>query len=316
MMPTVSFRQAFLILLLSAVCLLSQSVYAAKGDDILWKSGLNLVIKYDRQDTKDFGANDHPVSLEESAITNALESLSYEDKSLITGKVDIEPVFSFRQAGLLGEYLSKGLENARPDQDIVFVIQSSSRKLLILTERAFVAGRAFYKNGKLNLILGDYDRARNEAFEAVYDPSGKGNIPYTFNHGYRGKTASGFKDELVDIPGVTNKVVGTEQRKNWFEIDVNKASQAWVAKKKGEEQLESGVNSAAMQREAEKLAQERRQLRLEMAKMRKEMEEGGAVSSGGLSIEDRLLRLEQLKEKGLITEDEYQAKRREVLEDI
>jgi hypothetical protein len=293
----------------------TQYAYAASNDDVLWKSGFHFVVKYDQQDSGKLGKNDHPVELNDSTISNALDALRYEDKSLLTGKVEILPVFTVNQVEVLSKQLAKGLKDASPEQDIIFVLGNSGQKLLILKDNTFLAGRAFYKDDRLNIILGDFDRGRNEAFEAVYDPSGNERIPYTFNYGYRTKTNTGFKNDIVNVPGVLTKVIGNDVRQNWFVIDVNEAAAAAVARKKREEQGITG-NTEAMQREAEKLAQERRQLRLEMAKMRKEMEESGAVNPGGLNIEERLLRLEQLKDKGLITEDEYQAKRREVLEDI
>jgi hypothetical protein len=303
------------LLLLPLLFLVFQDTVAASKDDILWKSGFHFVVKYDKQDSAKLGKNDHPVELNDSTISNALDALRYEDKSLLTGQVEILPVFTANQVEILSKQLAKGLREASPEHDIIFVLGNSGRKLLVLKDNTFLAGRAFYKDDRLNIILGDFDRSRNEAFEAVYDPSGNERIPYTFNYGYRTKTNTGFKKDVVNVPGVLTKVIGNDVRQNWFVIDVNEAAAATIARKKREEQGITG-NTEAMQREAEKLAQERRQLRLEMAKMRKEMEEGGAVSSGGLSIEERLLRLEQLKEKGLITEDEYQAKRREVLEDI
>ncbi len=293
----------------------TQCAYAASDGDVLWKSGFHFVVKYDQQDSGKLGKNDHPVELNDSTISNALDALRYEDKSLLTGKVEILPVFTANQVDILSKQLAKGLSEASPEQDIIFVLGNSGRKLLILEDNTFIAGRAFYKDERLNIILGDFDRGRNEAFEAIYDPSGNERIPYTFNYGFRTKTNTGFKSKIINVSGVLTKVVGNDVRQNWFVIDVNEAAAAAVARKKREEQGITG-NTEAMQREAEKLAQERRQLRLEMAKMRKEMEEGGAASPGGLSIEERLVRLEQLKEKGLISEDEYQAKRREVLEDI
>jgi hypothetical protein len=303
------------LLLLPLLLLLFQDAVAANKDDILWKSGFHFVVKYDQQDSDKLGKNDHPVELNDSTISNALQALRYENKSLLTGEVEILPVFTANQVEILSKQLAKGLKDASPEQDIVFVLGNDGRKLLILTDKTFIAGRAFYKDDRLNIILGDFDRSRNEAFEAVYDPSGNEQIPYTFNYGYRSKTNSGFSKNIINIPGVQTKVIGNAPRQNWFVIDVNEAAAATIARNKREEQGITG-NTEAMQRETEKMAQERRQLRLEMAKMRKEMEEGGAVSPGGLSIEERLVRLEQLKDKGLITEDEYQAKRKEVLEDI
>ncbi|NIW49991.1 MAG: hypothetical protein GWN30_36045, partial [Gammaproteobacteria bacterium] len=199
----------------------TQCAYAASDGDVLWKSGFHFVVKYDQQDSGKLGKNDHPVELNDSTISNALDALRYEDKSLLTGKVEILPVFTANQVDILSKQLAKGLKEASPEQDIIFVLGNSGRKLLILEDNTFIAGRAFYKDERLNIILGDFDRGRNEAFEAIYDPSGNERIPYTFNYGFRTKTNTGFKSKIINVSGVLTKVVGNDVRQNWFVIDVN-----------------------------------------------------------------------------------------------
>ena len=66
--------------------------------------------------------------------------------------------------------------------------------------------------------------------------------------------------------------------------------------------------------EAAKLAKERREIRLEMARMRKEME--ASIKPDSLSIEERLQKLQVLKEKNLISDEEYDKKRADILNDI
>ena len=100
-------------------------------------------------------------------------------------------------------------------------------------------------------------------------------------------------------------------------IDVKVAADAYMANKNTGNKSET-VNTEAMRQETEQLARERRQLRLEMAKMRKEMQEGtnGGTSKEQLTVKERLAQLEELREKKLITEDEYAKKRKEILDDI
>lgn len=292
----------------------ADSLFGNDDKDVIWKSGLNLYFKYTEQDKSSFGKNDHPVELDAKDISTALESLAIAEKKLFSSSEVIEPVFPVQQLKLLGENLSKGLKNAKPKQDIIFVMEKSYRHLLLMTERALVAGRAFYKDGKLNIIIGNYNMVRNEAFESVYDPSGQGNIPYTLNHGYRSKSATGFKEDVIRVDGVENKVSGHKLRKDWFVIDVKVAAAAVIANRNNKNKSNESVNTEAIQQEADRLARERRQLRLEMAKMRKEMEEG--TNKEELTVEERLGSLEELREKKLITEDEYEKKRKEILDDI
>ena len=89
------------------------------GDDkdIIWNSGLNQYIKYEKQESNKFGANDHPVELDAKQIANALKVLEYTVKKLLAGEV-VEPVFTISQLNLLAKQFAKGLKNAKPGQDI------------------------------------------------------------------------------------------------------------------------------------------------------------------------------------------------------
>lgn len=287
-------------------------------DDVLWKSGPHLVFKYMPQDDNSLGPNDHPVELAADDIKTALESLMVEEESFLTSDKQRVTIFSVGQLQLLGTNLAKGLKNAKPDQDIVFVMERSSRKLLLMKEKAFVSGRAFYQEGKLNLIIGDYDLARNDTVEALYGGAEKGEaVPYNFNYGFRSKANSDFRKNTLKVDGVENKIANGQLRRNWFVIDVKTAAAALLANKNERGKSGETVNNEAMQREAERLARERRQLRLEMAKMRKEMQEGATdAGTGQLTIEERLGRLDELHEKQLITDAEYEQKRKEILDDI
>ena len=101
-------------------------------------------------------------------------------------------------------------------------------------------------------------------------------------------------------------------------INVPVAAQAYVARLEAKEKgnNNNNVNTEALQAESEKLAKERRELRAEMARMRKEMDEASTDSSKQLSVEERLKQLQELHEKKLITDAEYERKRKEILNDI
>ena len=284
-------------------------------EDVIWKSGLNRYFKYVEQDRSTAGKNDHPVTLDAIDISTALKALQFGEKSFFRGE-EIRYVFSIPQINLLGKQLAKGLKNAKPEQDIIFVMEGGQSKLILLTEKTFIAGRVFYKDGKLNIILGEYDLARNAAFESVYDPSGRGAVPYTFNHGKRSKESKRFDGRLEDAPGIENKKLGKKFRKDWFVIDVELASKAYLAQSKESKDPSSFKDDKRLQVEAAKLARERRQMRTEMARMRKEMKELSSDSISGKSPEERFVLLEQLRKKELITQEEYDTRRQEILNDI
>lgn len=297
-------------------CAVSAANFFDEDEDVIWRSGLNRYFKYTEQDESKLGRNDHPVDLNERDISTALKALEFTEKSFLSSE-KIRAVFSASQINLLSKQIVKGFKKARPNQDIIFVMEGGSRKLILLNEKNFVAGRVFYKDGRLNIIIGEYDKARNDAFEKTYDPSGRAAVPYSFNYGQRSSSSNTFQGELIIEPGIENKVIRNKLRKDWFVIDVKLAAETYLAK---ENKLKnpSAQRDPQFEIEAAKLARQRREMRAEMARMRKDMEAMNSSSGSNTdkTLEERMATLEQLRKENLITQDEYDNKRQEILNDI
>jgi hypothetical protein len=290
--------------------------FGGDDEDILWKTSLNQYIKYAEQDSPKFGKNEHPVELNEKELVFALKSLEYEDKGLLSLTETTETIFTTLQIKVLSQNLSRGLKNAKSDQDVIFVLEKAKDKLFGLKERSFLAGRAFYKDGKLNLIIGDYEYFRSAAFEKAYDPGGQSGVPYTFNFGKRTKKSRAFENTHVTATGVENKQLGNVRRRDWIVIDVKIAADAYVNREKERKNPTTKIDKQ-LEVEAAKLAKQRREMRIEMARMRKKVD---AVSKNGASstrsIEERMATLDELLGKKLITQEEYDSKRKEIINDI
>lgn len=286
----------------------------AWADKTLWQSGRSLYIKLVDQEGDAAKPNDQPVTLDVKKVVNALNSLHIRGKYAKGGKP--KPVFSTGQAQLLGQYLAKGLQRARPDQDIVFAL--AHRTLGFFNEETvkYMAGRAFYVDGKLNIIIGDYNKPQDRFKERMSQSMGAGEIRYFFNNGSRGSKSS-FKKPVIPGDGVSLH----PGRKDWLEVNVDEASKAYLAEQRqqsgeqaqGGKAVSSGGNSAELQRQLEEMAQERREMRVELARMRKEMKQS---SAGSRTVEERLKTLDSLKKQGLITDEEYKQKRQEILNDL
>ena len=287
-----------------------------KDKNIVWQSGLNKYIKLDELDSQKFGLNDHPVNLQEKDISYALQALRVKKDSGFFAKEDNPRVLGVSQIKVLAKYLPIALKTARPDQDIVFVIDKADAKLLGLSELSYTTGRIFFKDGKLNIIIGEFEFFRSKGFENLYDPSGRGNVPYDFNMGSRTRSSKAFDGTPIGITGISNKQLKT-LRYDWFLIDVKQASEAFIAKENERNQPGKGAADKQLEIEVAKLAKQRRKMRAEMARMRKEIRNissAGGASAG--SIEERMATLDQLYSKQLITREEYDAKRKEILNDI
>ena len=288
--------------------------FFGSGENILWESGKNLYIQLDEQDKFRSGntpPNDHPVTLDGKQITDALKLIILWEKEGIFGEAGSIKVFSDSQANLLGNYLSQGLTKAKPDQDITFVLASLTGRLF--KERVYASGRAFYHDNRLHIILGVHNRHTDKGAEAVAGGTGVSEMQYYFDVGSRAKS-SDFKGNIITGDGIEAYTQGNKRRRDWIVIDVPVAAAAYIAQTEKKENP-AGADAEAIRLEAAKLAKERRDMRAEMAKMRKEMNES-MDNREELTIEERLAELDELHEKNLISDAEYEQKRKEILDDI
>ena len=300
-------------LLLLLLCLAG----AVHADEDVWKSGLNQYIKITDQERSATLPNQHPVSLNPQEITNALNTLEVWDKKGFMGlfrkSEEQVTVFSAGQATTLGVHLANALRQAKPDEDIVFVLARNEKGFLNIRDTTYTGARAFYVNDRLNIIIGDFAKPGDKFQERAAQSSGIEEIRFFFNHGRRAKVVD-FDRSVITKPGLAVNEVGGKVRLDWLLIDVPAASAFHLAEIERNREPTGTVTNAALQRETARLAEERRELRAEMARMRKEMKEG----SGGdeRSVEERLATLKQLYDDKLISKEEYDSKRQEILGDI
>ncbi|MBL1142399.1 MAG: SHOCT domain-containing protein [Proteobacteria bacterium] len=289
-----------------------------EDEDVIWQSGYNL-FKFDDKDRKNAIQNDHPVNLNEKEIAIALESLRIIEKKLFGSDDEPESVFSISTSRKLAKFIVEGLKQAKPNQDIVFMVQSLKPKLVFLEQKYMTSGRVFIKDNKLNLIIGDFEYPINDAFESAINPSGQGTSTLTtlgLKHGSRSENSNGFKETLITSAGIDNKRSKNELRNDWLVIDTKIAADTYLAEI---EKLKNPKTQTDKKLEAEaaKLAKQRREMRAEMARMRKEVQDATSnKSSSAKSIEERMATLDQLLDKKLITQEEYDSKRKEILSDI
>ena len=291
-------------------------VGVSQADKVLWKSGSNLYIKLADQDQSKkeiTPPNQHPVQLNANQVTSALEGIEAWSSGGFLKKKKLKKLFSLQQSRLLGQYISVGLSTAGPRQDLVFVLSRSEKQYLVLQNRGYTGGRVFYLDGKLHLIIGDYDNEGDRFKETAYKSHGITEVKQYFKHGRRAKP-SGFKGSIVARAGINLHTDGKKTRRDWMEIDLEQAASVYLAEKT-EQAPQATVTSAAMQAETSRMARERREMRLELAKMRKEMQSSSADNSTQ-TIEQRLMTLQELRDKELISVEEYQHKREQILGEI
>ncbi len=260
--------------------------------------------------------NQHPVDLDTGEVRDALRSLElWAEGGLLRNEESI-PVFTSGQTETLGRYVTQALGNAKPNQDVIFVVRGYGGVMLdTLKEREWTSGRAFYADGKLNLIIGSFkikkDRAMRNA-EAAHGVLNDYSDMY-FDPGSRVKRSAKMPGRVVSTIGVSFATGDESGRPDWIVIDVAKAA---VAYREGLIPEDEKKRENAARQEAAKLTLERRQMREEMARLRHELKQlkGGGASTR--TVEDRLATLQELKAKALISDEEYQRRRAEILGDI
>ena len=313
------YKLIFLVL----ISLIATSTFA---DEVVWRSGKNLHVTITGQNKFSNGKtplNEHPVSLVAADLSNALSALEVWDKKYFK-EDEVSGVFTISQQRLLGVQLANALKLAKPDEDVIFAVAGTRNAdgFFSFSGASFTAGRAFYHDGKLNIILGDYMRPRNKGDEAMAGQFGEYEIAYHFSYGSRSgsKVLSGFnfKEHIIKNPGVDYYVQDNKDRRDWIVIDVKKASDFVIAKRERKNKSNGGVNEELLKEQAAIISKERREMRAEMARMRKEMKElnQNSDSETTQSIEQRLATLDELLKKKLITQDEYDEKKKDILNDI
>lgn len=265
-------------------------------------------------------SNAHPVSIDKVALTQALSEVSFWKGGGVFRDDEQTRLFPGRMAEVLGSYMADALAQASPTEDVYFVARGYGRVALGLgKERFWNSGRAFFSDGKLNLIIGEHGKIERKDKRAIEGSFGiteseESRQTYTFNAGSRDSESS-VNGEVVVANGISIKTVDGESREDWIVIDVDQAARAYA-----ESQIDPEMRRQEQKLEAEAARRtlETREMKAELARLRAEMadmQRGGGGASVQ-SVEERLQTLDTLKEKGLITEDEYADRRAQILDGI
>jgi hypothetical protein len=291
-----------LVLFSCLIFIFSCSTIIAKersNNSVIWQENENIFVKFTARDGDKKINNAHPVEINPADIHAMLSALQVEKK-----KNKRVPLFSEQQQTILSEKIAKGLKTGRADQDIIFALQREERSLAGLkTDHYFIAGRVFYANDHLNLIIGDYERPRNRAYEMAYDPTNQGLVKYSFNVGTRESDGQLFDERLV-FNASNISFESNTNRSDWLKIDMSDVDYY----------VEATPEEAPAQYSAPAVTTEAQTTRQSYAAPQKS--EVSTPSSIDSSIINRFKTLEALKKDGLITEEEYQRKRKALLDEL
>jgi hypothetical protein len=262
---------------------------------VLWSAN-DQWVKIVPQDDPAASPNEHPAHLATETINNALAALQVRIVDEDSGTETQRAVFTREELKNLAPRVASGLAQAGPRQDVVFSTTGSHALTSGGTIKAVGvnAGRVFYDDGKLNVIFGELQSSYRK--KNLY-----GQITEDFTprrQGSRDKAAE-QKLSLAQRPGVEFHSVDGAVRDDWIAIDSTvAASQASAAS-----QPASAPGSSAPASDAAKAAPAAAAA-------------GTAAGKSSADVEQRLQKLKDLKDKGLISEEAYRARMQEILSEL
>lgn len=221
-------------------------------------------------------AGNEPRALDAMQLRNALATLKGKRNSF-AGK----PLFTAKELAELVRPLTTALGKANPGEDVVFAITGAHGSLGLLQSQSVTTGRAFIKDGKLNVIFG--------LAQVNFEDELLGNHTLRpFTPGSR----KGIVHADTRIEGLS-WIEPVQARSDWLAISVDAlAAKAPTEVAPAKDGSIGGAPSPSGAAEEDK-----------------EVDRVGAV-------ERRLEVLERLKQRGLITDEEYRDKRRVILMDL
>ena len=319
---------ALLLLPLESKALSLLPSFGSKGT-VIWSARHQYVrlVPQGAVDGKTPPPNSQPVHLGVAQLRAALGGIDQVDvKNTVVAHAGTRPVFTADELDDLVPALVHGLANARPDQDVAFVVEGAPGWEEHPQLQA-IGGRVFFRDGKLNLIFGNVGRL--VGFSALRVQGGYNLTPDMRTHPIRvGVRAKPIPHHWVlslrDGMSFHSNRSGV-LRDDWVELDIPKVVAALqavrpvaaVQHKSTATPVALAGASRQLRKETLELVAQRQAMQLQMAHMQKELseihmrrEQAAAQPRGAVA---RLSLLDKLLRKKLITQKEYDAKRREIL---
>ncbi len=282
------------------------AVQAPRGVVALW-TGDDQWVRLEQQDDPAALPNDHPAPLATAAVASALGALRIRLVDRETGKETQRAVFTYEELGNLAAPVAAGLAKAGPRQDVTFSTVASHPRAAgsSFKDTLVNAGRIFYQDGKLNVIFGELQtdyRKKN-----IY-----GRIDEDFEprrQGMRTRTNK-LRWTLTALPGIAFHATSDRNARNdWVTIDPAIAGSQMAAATQATEAAPELRSSPPPTQAAAPAPVVDRAPGATAAT-------APATGKPPADLERRLRTLKDLKDKGLISEEVYNAKVQELLSEL
>ncbi len=249
------------------------------GRENVWQSR-DQFVKIEKQDKPAQGAvavNAHPADVPVERLRDIFASIEVGSDS------NAVPLFHDEELAILGDNIHAGLAAARPDEDVTFAVIGHYPVILGLKQRSVTTGRVFCREGQVNIIFGDVHRVVRDNEDRRLYPF----LPGSRSVAHQGEwklTARKGGESLVMV------------RPDWVTFPIVGPAAPVVAPAVREEPGRAAPAGTATTPSVVSPAK--------------------PAAAGRKSVEERLRTLNDLHDKKLITDEEYRAKRREILDEL
>ncbi|MEP3232806.1 MAG: SHOCT domain-containing protein [Hyphomicrobiales bacterium] len=269
----------------------------------IWRSPLGVVKIVDAEKTS---SNQHPISFSDSDVYFALRALKVQKKSGLgnivsraRGNKRSSFLFLDDDARTLTPFLVQAFRQAGRGQDVFFSLKSSrggTGQQLLASSSVVTSGRAFYRGNRLNIIFGSALNDAGRATGAVDSSANRFGIRKT-RKSLQGRDGSRSSKSRIAVDILATDSVKLARlhgkvRNDWVVVGLDSATQAGAGQIGGQRQ--QAATPSVAQSPAASAAPAR------------------ARSSG--SAEQQLAKLKSLRDKGLVTEEAYQAQILKILD--
>ncbi|MBI1922009.1 MAG: SHOCT domain-containing protein [Geobacter sp.] len=246
--------------------------------ETVWQAGDQYVAieKQDQPAGADIIPNAHPLDIPADRLRSALGSIEVR----LPGNDKNVQLFSEQELALITENISKALARAGKDEDVTFAaIGHHTAVMGLFKERRLTAGRVFCRDGEINIIFGDLLRDVKENEDRRLYPILPGS-----------RSSSAPRNwELTVKTGETFSM----KRPDWITFPIMGPA------------VSVGIPGVPQETGATGTTVKPATFAPSLQKQAPPAEK---------SIEERLMLLNELRDKKLITEEEYRAKRLEILD--
>jgi hypothetical protein len=281
-------------LLCLCIGLIQAATAASKAQEI-WKAPDEFVLlaPQDAVEGDTPPLNDQPIVLDSGPLAAALVKLRVHEGKDPTETV---AVFGSDAARRLAAPLSEALSRAAADQDVLFAVDMAQKAATFGSNSVSVAGRAFYRSQHLHLIIGELHVSTVPAEYKNY-PIGYPKIDRRLHPHQTGErlkeTRYNPAAHFDTSDNVRLFVQGGKERSDWLVLDVDALAGAQIQAPAASTTAPAPTGGNPERSSADT-----------------------ATPAGSTSIEERLLRLKHLRDRDLISDEEYRHIRNEILNQL